>query len=414
VSSRRRWLPLTVAVAGAVTFSTPFGLLLGPPAYAQTGKVEREPTQAELAAQDQEVAELRARAEARTGEVKDARQATQAAATLAGQALEAYSATVRGLQAAQDEEDQSDQELEQANDDAQDARRRIGLWARQAYQGGSGLNASPALNTLLGTNGAALDGAGLSAAMHTLQRIGENRSADLNAGYRAEARAERAAATAAKATERATQAANAADAAETAADSAVAQQRRLLDEAEADLDTTSSQVRAAEKRQQRLRTLRSRSARRAAGSNVVTGQVGSCAGASDISSYPNGEIPISALCPLAGAPGHYLRADAAYAFDQLSTAYAEQFGGPICVTDSYRDYATQVRLYATKPNLAAKPGTSNHGWGTATDLCGGIQNFGTAEHEWLFVNAPLFGWFHPAWAQPDGSRPEPWHWEFGG
>jgi hypothetical protein len=397
---------LTVVVAGSIVGS--------PPAYARTGTVEREPSQAELEAQDQRVAQLRAQAETRTGEVKDATQAAQAAAALAGQALEAYSAAVRGLQSAQIEEDRSDRELEQANAAAQDARRRIGQWARQAYQGGSGLNASPALNTLLGTNGAALDGAGLSAAMHTLQRIGEDRSADLNAGYRAEARAERAAARAAKATGKATQAADAADAAKTAADAAVAQQRRRLDDAEAELDSTSSQVRAAEKKQQRLRTLKARSARRSDGSNVVTGQVGSCTGASDISTYLNGRIPLSALCPLAGAPGHYLRADAAYAFDQLSDAYAAQFGVPICVTDSYRDYATQVRLYATKPNLAAKPGTSNHGWGTATDLCGGVQSFGTPEHEWLFVNAPVFGWFHPAWAQPDGSRPEPWHWEFGG
>jgi hypothetical protein len=27
-------------------------------------------------------------------------------------------------------------------------------------------------------------------------------------------------------------------------------------------------------------------------------------------------------------------------------------------------------------------------------------------------NAPLYGWFHPAWAEPTGTMPEPWHWEF--
>jgi hypothetical protein len=32
----------------------------------------------------------------------------------------------------------------------------------------------------------------------------------------------------------------------------------------------------------------------------------------------------------------------------------------------------------------------------------------------MLVNAPLFGWFHPAWARPNGTLPEPWHWEFGG
>jgi LAS superfamily LD-carboxypeptidase LdcB len=109
-----------------------------------------------------------------------------------------------------------------------------------------------------------------------------------------------------------------------------------------------------------------------------------------------------------------LRPDAAAAFNRLSKAFAGTFGTPICVTDSYRTYAQQVDLYARKPALAAIPGTSNHGWGTAGDLCGGINRFGTPEHEWMVVNAPGYGWFHPAWARSDGSRPEPWHFEFGG
>ncbi len=72
--------------------------------------------------------------------------------------------------------------------------------------------------------------------------------------------------------------------------------------------------------------------------------------------YADGQIPLSALCPIWGAPGQLLRADAAAAFDRLSKAYAAQFGRPICVTDSYRSYSQQVALYAAKPNLAAKPG----------------------------------------------------------
>jgi D-alanyl-D-alanine carboxypeptidase len=32
----------------------------------------------------------------------------------------------------------------------------------------------------------------------------------------------------------------------------------------------------------------------------------------------------------------------------------------------------------------------------------------------MLTHAPLFDWFHPAWAEPGGSRPEPWHWEYGG
>jgi hypothetical protein len=140
---------------------------------------------------------------------------------------------------------------------------------------------------------------------------------------------------------------------------------------------------------------------------------GRCAGRST-AGYTNGAIPAAALCPLWAAPGQALRADAAAGFERLAQAYAAEFASPLCVTDSYRPLAQQVRLYAEKPTLAARPGTSNHGWGTALDLCGGIQSFGTLQHAWMLAHAPLYGWFHPAWAEPTGSRPEPWHWEFAG
>ena len=145
----------------------------------------------------------------------------------------------------------------------------------------------------------------------------------------------------------------------------------------------------------------------------MTGPVGDCVGG-DLSGFPNGRLPLALLCPVFAAPGKYLRADAAYAFDRMSHAYAAAFGAPICVTDAYRSYEDQVRVYAERPGFAAHPGRSNHGWGTATDLCGGIETFGTPAHTWMLANAPLFGWFHPAWAEPSGSLPEAWHWEFGG
>ena len=109
-----------------------------------------------------------------------------------------------------------------------------------------------------------------------------------------------------------------------------------------------------------------------------------------------------------------LRADAAAAFNALSRKYAETFRAPICVTDSYRDYPSQVAVRAAKPTLAAVPGTSNHGWGVALDLCDGVQVFGSPQHEWLAQHAMAYGWFHPSWAQAGGSKPEPWHWEFAG
>jgi cell wall-associated NlpC family hydrolase len=129
--------------------------------------------------------------------------------------------------------------------------------------------------------------------------------------------------------------------------------------------------------------------------------------------YPNGLIPPSALCPI-GVGSHSLRCDAAAAYRAMSTAFAASFGGPICITDSYRTYASQVNLYGRKPALAAVPGTSNHGWGLAVDLCGGIERFGTPQYAWMVANAGRFGFLHPTWADPGRGREEPWHWEYAG
>jgi hypothetical protein len=129
----------------------------------------------------------------------------------------------------------------------------------------------------------------------------------------------------------------------------------------------------------------------------------------------NGNLDPAALCPLWRAPGHRLAHGAAGAFNKMSQYYASTHGGAaLCVTDSYRSYAEQVDVYHRKPGLAAVPGTSNHGWGMAVDFCGGVQTFGTPAHTWMKANARRFGWFHPSWAEPSGSKPEAWHWEYSG
>lgn len=131
-------------------------------------------------------------------------------------------------------------------------------------------------------------------------------------------------------------------------------------------------------------------------------------------SYPNGQIPPSALCPLLGSPGESLRPDAAAAFNAMSKAYQRDTGHLLCVTDSYRSYAEQVVTKQRRGGWAATPGRSNHGLGKALDLCGGVNSFGHPAHLWMQQNAPLHGWFHPSWAAAGGSLPEPWHWEYAG
>lgn len=126
----------------------------------------------------------------------------------------------------------------------------------------------------------------------------------------------------------------------------------------------------------------------------------------------NGELGTEHLCEISDV--HVLHPDAAAAFVALDAAYAEESGESLagCVTDSYRSYEQQLELSARKPGLAAVPGTSSHGWGLAVDVGCGAETYDGELHEWLSRHAAEFGWHNPAWAQADGSRPEPWHWEF--
>ncbi|MBO1752821.1 M15 family metallopeptidase [Actinotalea sp. BY-33] len=131
--------------------------------------------------------------------------------------------------------------------------------------------------------------------------------------------------------------------------------------------------------------------------------------------FSNGHIPTSTLCTPAWAASHHkVRCDANAALTELNAAYRNRFGTNLVVTSTYRTYAQQVALKKQKPTLAATPGTSNHGWGLAADLGGGVQVWGSPQHNWMRANANKYGWFHPAWAQYDGSLPEPWHWEYAG
>jgi hypothetical protein len=128
--------------------------------------------------------------------------------------------------------------------------------------------------------------------------------------------------------------------------------------------------------------------------------------------YRNGRIPSGALCGL-GVGHHELRCDAAASYRAMATAYATEFGTPMCLTDSYRPLGAQEDAFSRKPELAAVPGTSNHGWALAVDLCGGISAPASPQGRWMAANAGRFGFVNPDWAAPHGEKPEPWHWEYG-
>ncbi len=137
-----------------------------------------------------------------------------------------------------------------------------------------------------------------------------------------------------------------------------------------------------------------------------------CTGSGDVAGHANGRLPDDVLCDLDDGSGERLRADAARAFAALAQSYAAVFGHAPCVIDGYRTLGEQQVLRLTKRRFAATPGMSEHGWGLAVDLGCGVQSSHTPTYAWMARHAGRFGWVHPAWAEPGGSRPEPWHWEY--
>lgn len=111
----------------------------------------------------------------------------------------------------------------------------------------------------------------------------------------------------------------------------------------------------------------------------------------------NGRLADNQLVSVGG--GHRLAAKAAGSWNRM-VADARAQGVSITLTDSYRTYASQVDVAKRKGlysqgGLAATPGKSNHGWGTAVDVKTG--------KEWLAKNASRYGW--------KTIPREPWHWE---
>lgn len=126
----------------------------------------------------------------------------------------------------------------------------------------------------------------------------------------------------------------------------------------------------------------------------------------------NGRLPDSELAAIPWAKGYRIHVRALPALTQLNDAYRARFGRNLSITSGYRTHEQQAALKLAKPREAAPAGQSNHGLGLAVDLGGGVNSFGTPEHNWMKANAPSSGWVQPSWAVKGGSKPEAWHWEF--
>jgi D-alanyl-D-alanine carboxypeptidase len=121
----------------------------------------------------------------------------------------------------------------------------------------------------------------------------------------------------------------------------------------------------------------------------------------------NGRLSQSSLCTL-WQRGEQLQPEAALALSEMNKNYKAVFGRNLCLDDSYRSLSDQYGTRASRGYLAARPGTSMHGWGLAVDFCQGFLNGESGE--WIRNNAGLYGWVNPPWAK--SSKYEPWHWEY--
>jgi LAS superfamily LD-carboxypeptidase LdcB len=123
----------------------------------------------------------------------------------------------------------------------------------------------------------------------------------------------------------------------------------------------------------------------------------------ELAAYGNGKVPPTALGQV-GTTGHRLWAPAA---EQLNSmiADAKRDGVKIGITDSYRSYDEQVDVARRKGlysqgGLAAKPGTSEHGWGMAADL-----ELNGKALAWMRENAGKYDFV-------ENTPRETWHWAY--
>ena len=151
------------------------------------------------------------------------------------------------------------------------------------------------------------------------------------------------------------------------------------------------------------------------GQNVGAGQAGAYTGPGYTGPrMGGGPGQISVNDTIAVSNGQRLRKDSGAAFLQMAAAFKQATGKSLGLTEGWRSYDRQVQLYnlykAGKGNLAAKPGSSTHGKGTAVDI-NGMGAVGSASFNWLRQNAPKFGY---SWTGGGFSQVEPWHWDFKG
>lgn len=131
----------------------------------------------------------------------------------------------------------------------------------------------------------------------------------------------------------------------------------------------------------------------------------------------NGKVPASMLVAIPWDREKTLIAAPALAdLTRLNTAFKKKFGTSLTIDLAYRTRATQDYYWTDLgPLIAARPGTSNHGWGTAIDLPETHDySFRGKYYKWLKLNSKKYNWVHRSYLEEGSKYAEAWHFEYVG
>ena len=147
--------------------------------------------------------------------------------------------------------------------------------------------------------------------------------------------------------------------------------------------------------------------------------------------FLNGLLPLEMIAQSTSAQGYpalFLK-DVIYDFDRLAQAFEIRFGFKLYIvgktidkknipSGTYRTFDQQIRIKnqkiaEKKSGEAAKPGTSNHGWGLAFDFgtqdSKGRKGFQSETYKWMLENAPSYGFENPSVLRDGVGYDEAWH-----
>lgn len=137
----------------------------------------------------------------------------------------------------------------------------------------------------------------------------------------------------------------------------------------------------------------------------------------------NGKLPVTMLVAIPWDKEKTLiAAPAVKDLTRLNTAFKKKFGKNLDIDLAYRTLDTQKYYYnELGPYIAAKPGTSNHGWGLAIDVPESYNySFKGKYYKWLKTNSKKYNWTHRKNLEEFRSNgtlnpyAEAWHFEYNG